>query len=141
MSPISTSSENRAKFGINLGFDTFDLEHDVTLSSDRNIIDTEFRVITIAPIFAYSVNNNIDFYVKAGVTLWDADLESKDLSMSYSLDGEDFIFGLGATYQSHNGAYSGIEISKADFSDSGFDVDTVMISIKFGYTFGLNSAR
>lgn len=132
--PFSTSPDNKAKVGLNLSFDAFELKHNIFGGS--NNLGSDFDVFTIAPIFAYSIDNNIDVYTKIGMAFWDASLLLDEIPYSASLDGEDIVFGIGATYQSSNGAYSGIEITKQEYSDSGFSSDTMMLTIKAGFKFG-----
>ncbi|RJX72966.1 hypothetical protein DZ860_07385 [Vibrio sinensis] len=123
LSPISDNEINKVKLGVNLGVDITTLDYGTTEEAD-------FTFITLAPVVSYSLTKEVDVYAKAGFTSWGA-----DLPYSIHLSGTDFIYGLGITYQSFNGAYSGLEVTQFEGSDDGVTIENTMASIKVGYKF------
>lgn len=123
LSPISDNEINKVKLGVNIGVDITTLDYGTKEEVD-------FTFITLAPVVSYSLAKEIDVYAKAGFTSWDA-----DLPLSMNLSGIDFIYGLGITYQSFNGAYSGLEVTQFEGSDDGVTIENTMATIKVGYKF------
>lgn len=121
--PISDEETNKVKFGVNVAFDITTLDYDTSMEADLSMI-------TLAPVISYSPIDEIDIYAKGGFVSWDVDLPG-----ATSLSGIDFIYGLGITYQSPNGAYSGLELTQFEGQDDGITLENTMASIKVGFKF------
>lgn len=128
---ITNSSVNNDTLhvGINIGLDKF------TFNDTISTVDIQYdvRLITVAPELIYKPYDNFDLYGKIGLGFWDvnAKAQTSSASATASESGDDFLFGVGMTFRSGNGLYSGIEYSKLDVTAAKFDMISLRIGLQF----------
>lgn len=97
-------------------------------------IESAPRAMQASGIGIFPVTNNFGVYLRVSLLSWRNEISSTDglSSISIKTDGEDFSWGLGASFDTGNGATVRIEYEAADFGGTDASFITLSGIIRFG---------
>ena len=99
------------------------------LTASIEVTGIEFSGVGYLP-----VSSTVDIFGKLGLLLWDADLNLTGFPQ-VSEDGNDFIFGVGAQFNTTKNLAIRLELQTTTLDVAGVDFDTEILSVGATYKF------
>ena len=92
--------------------------------ASSGVVDTETEALYAAGVAAFPIVENFSIYGKLGIALWDQDINT------VSYDGEDLMWGIGASYKFMDQFHARLEWEQVDA-----DLQASAISVGLGLQF------